>query len=176
WLQAEGIQRPLYWSADLTSEFTLHGPQPLDPARPVCHLSYYEADACARWAGARLPTEAEWECAAEDLPVAGHFADRAPLHPGAASAGSGDDPAALRQLFGDCWEWTASAYAPYPGFQPLAGSLGEYNGKFMCNQLVCRGGSCASPPGHLRASYRNFFYPQERWQFFGLRLARDGQA
>ncbi len=175
WLQAEAVERPLYWSADLRQEFTLHGRQPLDPARPVCHLSYYEADAYARWAGARLPTEAEWECAAAALPVAGQCSDPAALHPGAAigAAGPGNGRPQLLQVFGDCWEWTASAYSPYPGFKPLAGSLGEYNGKFMCNQLVCRGGSCVTPPGHVRASYRNFFYPQERWQFFGLRLARD---
>lgn len=139
----------------------------LDPHAPVCHLSYYEADACARWAGARLPSEFEWEAAAASQPLRGHFADDDQLHP-RAGQGSG-----LRQLFGDVWEWTHSAYGAYPGFRPFAGNLGEYNGKFMCGQWVLRGGSCATPRGHVRASYRNFFMPPARWQFSGLRLARD---
>lgn len=167
-LQADGWQRPLYWSEDLGSEFTLHGPQPLDLHAPVCHLSYYEADAYARWAGARLPREAEWERAAGSQPVSGHFVESGDLHPRGEDGGEG-----LQQLYGDVWEWTQSPYVGYPGYQTPAGAVGEYNGKFMCNQWVLRGGSCASAASHLRAGYRNFFPPQARWQFSGLRLARD---
>lgn len=166
--QAEGWRQPLYWDAQCQREFTLGGWRALDPHAPVYHLGYYEADAYARWAGARLPTEFEWEAAAAGVPLDGHFADDDHLHPYGASAAVG-----IAQLFGDVWEWTSSAYAPYPGFQPLPGSLGEYNGKFMCGQYVLRGGSCATPRGHVRASYRNFFAPSARWQFAGLRLARD---
>lgn len=165
---AEGWQHPLYWQDDLAQEFTLGGLQPIAPAAPVIHLSYYEADAFARWAGCRLPTEVEWEAAASDRPIVGNFADNGAFHPRPAEGGPG-----LRQLFGDAWEWTSSPYGPYPGFKPLAGSLGEYNGKFMCSQMVLRGGSCATSPGHVRASYRNFFYPAQRWQFNGIRLAKD---
>jgi ergothioneine biosynthesis protein EgtB len=165
-------QAPLYWRGEDGSWrlFTLAGELPLEPAEPVCHLSYYEADAYARWRGLRLPTESEWEAVAAGLPVRGHFADRGRFQPAAAPAGGEAGP---QQVFGDVWEWTASAYAAYPGYAPPAGALGEYNAKFMCNQLVLRGGSCATPAGHVRPTYRNFFPPTARWQFSGLRLARD---
>jgi ergothioneine biosynthesis protein EgtB len=168
-VQRNGWRAPLYWLEDgpRWRQFTLGGVRAIDEAEPVAHVSYYEADAYARWAGARLPTEAEWEAAADGAPEDGTFADGGRLHP-AAARGDG-----MAQLFGDVWEWTQSAYAPYPGFRPLPGALGEYNGKFMVNQLVLRGGSCATPRGHVRASYRNFFQPEARWQFSGLRLARD---
>ena len=161
-------RRPLYWSEALDSEFSLAGEIGLDPHRPVCHLSYYEADAYARWSGARLPAEAEWEHVASRQEPPGDQTGSNGLHPGSAT-----DTGTPTQMFGDTWEWTASPYSAYPGFRPLSGSLGEYNGKFMCSQLVLRGGSCATPPGHTRPSYRNFFYPAARWQFSGIRLARD---
>ena len=168
WRQACTVAAPLYWRlADGEwLEYRLDGEHPLQPDAPVTHVSYYEADAYARWADARLPTEQEWEFVAADQAVRGNFAAGS-LHPEPAAA----EP--LAQLFGDCWEWTASAYGPYPGFAPLPGALGEYNGKFMSGQQVLRGGSCASPVGHVRASYRNFFYPKDRWQFTGIRLARS---
>jgi ergothioneine biosynthesis protein EgtB len=169
WLEAESIDRPMYWSEDLGAEFSLSGMRDLDGHAPVCHVSFFEADAYARWAGGRLPTEAEWELAAGD-PAPGNFVESGLLHPRAASTDQSNN---LLQVYGDVWEWTQSAYSAYPGFRPLKDSLGEYNGKFMCSQMVCRGGSCATPTDHIRRTYRNFFYPQDRWQFFGIRLAQD---
>ena len=171
----EGWQRPIYWARSLAEEFTLTGTQELDPEAPLCHVSCYEADAFARWAGARLPTEFEWEMAAGTVPLTGNFVERGEWHPQAAAAPVADSasPETLLQMFGDVWEWTQSAYAPYPGYSPAPGALGEYNGKFMINQLVLRGGSCATPREHIRASYRNFFPPAARWQLSGVRLAGD---
>ncbi len=170
-VQEQGWQAPLYWErqAEERQVFTLSGLRPLDLNEPVCHVSFYEADAFARWAKARLPTEAEWEHVAATTPIRGNLVESALLHP-ISAAGSEAFP---EQLFGDVWEWTQSPYTPYPGYQPQAGALGEYNGKFMCNQIILRGGSCVTPQSHLRASYRNFFPPQARWQFSGIRLARD---
>jgi ergothioneine biosynthesis protein EgtB len=167
-VQREGWDRPMYWQDDLESEFTLGGSRAIEPNDAVAHLSYFEADAFARWAGARLPTEAEWEAAAQHVEIAGNLQDEQRFRPGPAPAGEG-----MLQMYGDVWEWTASPYVSYPGFRPLPGSLGEYNGKFMCGQWVLRGGSCITPRDHLRASYRNFFPSHARWQFAGLRLGYD---
>jgi ergothioneine biosynthesis protein EgtB len=150
---------------------TLAGLVPIDLAAPVCHISYFEADAFARWAGKRLPTEFEWEAAAHGLPLRGNMLGSGALRPLPVTCGDlADKPA---QLFGDVWEWTQSAYAPYPRYRAGPGALGEYNGKFMCGQYVLRGASCVTPEGHSRPTYRNFFYPHQRWQFTGIRLADD---
>lgn len=187
-----GYQRPELWLSDGWSEcarqmwkypyywekrdgdfwmITLQGPRKLSPAEPVCHISHYEADAYARWAGKRLPSEAEWEIASRSVPIEGHFSDDELFHPIALE--NGNDKDQLKQMFGNVWEWTQSAYLPYPGYRPEEGALGEYNGKFMANQIVLRGGSCATPADHIRPTYRNFFHPDSRWQFTGVRLADD---
>ncbi|MGF1550818.1 MAG: ergothioneine biosynthesis protein EgtB [Sphingomonadaceae bacterium] len=173
WLRENEVEAPLYWLRGEEGgwrRFGLSGVRPLDPAAPVCHISYYEADAFARWAGARLATEAEWESAAASLdPAAGNQLDAA----GAVRTSPAEKGGGLKQMFGDVWEWTGSAFLPYPGFTPPKGTVGEYNGKFMCGQQVLKGASCATPRGHGRASYRNFYYPHQRWMFSGLRLAKD---
>ena len=171
-VQRNGWEAPLYWQRRDGAwwTFTLGGLRELALDEPVTHVSFYEADAFARWSGARLPTEMEWEVAAAGAELVGNFAESGALHPRLSAPGK----SGFAQLFGDVWEWTRSAYAPYPGYAPPAGALGENNGKFMSNQIVLRGGSCATPADHIRASYRNFFYPDARWQFSGIRLARDG--
>ncbi len=172
-VKARGWEAPGYWEGEPGEwrQMTLAGLLPIDPAAPVCHISYFEADAFARWAGKRLPTEFEWEAAAADCPVRGNMLGSGALRPLPAPAiGPADRPT---QMFGDVWQWTQSAYAAYPGFRAGPGALGEYNGKFMCGQYVLRGASCVTPEGHSRATYRNFFYPHQRWQFTGLRLADD---
>ena len=172
-------QAPLYWikQQDEWWNFTLSGLRRVNESEPVTHISYFEADAYANWAGARLPTEFEWERAAADLPIEGNFVDDRRFHPAPLSVGAASTPSrsenGLHQMFGDVWEWTRSAYLPYPGYRAAPGALGEYNGKFMCNQMVLRGGSCATSRDHMRLTYRNFFQPEKRWQFNGIRLARD---
>lgn len=172
WRNENAVESPLYWRHDGADwlAFALDGLHPIHPAAPVAHISHYEADAFARWARARLPTEAEWEAATAAIdPAGGNQLDEAgPVRPRAARGGEG-----LKQMFGDVWEWTMSAYLPHPGFRPAEGAVGEYNGKFMSGQCVLKGASCATPRGHSRSSYRNFFYPHQRWQFTGLRLAKD---
>jgi ergothioneine biosynthesis protein EgtB len=180
-------QAPLYWTKGDGAwwTFTLSGFRPVDESEPVTHVSYFEADAYANWAGARLPTEFEWECAALNCPIEGNFVEDELFHPapaavapkafGAISAGKPKHDRHLHQMFGNVWEWTRSAYSPYPGYRAVPGALGEYNGKFMCNQYVLRGGSCATSRSHIRRTYRNFFQPEKRWQFTGIRLARDPQ-
>jgi ergothioneine biosynthesis protein EgtB len=191
-IQKQNGRAPLYWERRDGDwhEMTLSGLQPVRAEEPVCHVSFYEADAFAKWTGARLPSEAEWEVAAAELEIRGNFAENQLFHPKAAEA---QKPGLLRggnaktclfseeipnqeapqQMYGDVWEWTSSSYSPYPGYRAPAGALGEYNGKFMCNQMVLRGGSCASPVSHIRSTYRNFFPPAARWQFSGIRLAQD---
>jgi ergothioneine biosynthesis protein EgtB len=176
-------QAPLYWTKrdGVWWNFTLSGFRAVEESEPVTHVSYFEADAYANWAGARLPTEFEWERAAFDCPIEGNFVETGLFHPArmaaesAVSANKHAGDQQLHQMFGDVWEWTRSAYSPYPGYRAVAGALGEYNGKFMCNQYVLRGGSCATSQSHIRVTYRNFFQPEKRWQFTGIRLARDPQ-
>jgi ergothioneine biosynthesis protein EgtB len=171
-VQTQHWGAPLYWekSGGEWFQFTSAGVRKVNEAEPVCHVSLYEADAFARWAGARLPTEFEWELVASQVQVEGNFLETGNFHPQVAAAPAADDPV---QVFGDVWEWTGSAYLPYPGFKPAAGAVGEYNGKFMSGQMVLRGGSCATPGSHIRSTYRNFFPPATRWQFSGIRLADD---
>lgn len=180
-IEAERWRAPLYWHLEQDGTynvFTLGGAVPLQELlrTPVCHISYYEADAYARWAGCRLPTEFEWENVAANALITGSFLESGLLHPQANSSGLPHSPRPVAaQLFGDVWQWTQSAYLPYPGYKPAGGALGEYNGKFMCNQMVLRGGSVATPRSHIRTTYRNFFSPATRWQFSGIRLAADGE-
>ncbi len=186
WVQENNVTMPLYWHLESEGienkdqkqsqryEFRLTGYGQLHPQQPVTHVSFYEADAYARWAGKRLPSEYEWEVASKKRNIDGTFVESQSFHPLMVSSSKEDYPDdGMKQLFGDCWQWTQSSYAPYPGFKAPEGVVGEYNGKFMCNQMVLRGGSCATPKSHLRTTYRNFFYPQDRWQFTGIRLAED---
>ena len=172
-VQEQAWRAPLYWLErdGEPLEYTLYGAVPRSTGAPVCHVSGYEADAYARWAGERLPTEHEWELAAQAAAAPSGGVDSGHFHPRPATGGPG-----LQQLYGDCWQWTRSAYGPYPGYRPSPGAIGEYNGKFMSNQWVLRGGSCVSNSGQLRPSYRNFFYPRDRWQFSGIRLAKLSAA
>jgi ergothioneine biosynthesis protein EgtB len=184
WVQQNNVTGPLYWQSESEQgsdsssaqryEFRLTGYGQLHPQQPVTHVSFYEADAYARWAGKRLPSEYEWEVASKKREIKGTFVESQSFHPLMIKQSGEDYPDdGMKQLFGDCWQWTQSSYAPYPGFKTPAGAVGEYNGKFMCNQMVLRGGSCVTPKDHLRTTYRNFFYPQDRWQFTGIRLAED---
>ena len=170
-VKEEGWRAPLYWEDHdgAWRQMTLAGIRPIDPAAPVAHVSYYEADAFARWAGKRLPTEFEWEHASQDVAEEGRTLGSEAFRPSPAGKPDGS----LKQMFGDIWEWTQSSYSPYPGYEVPKGAVGEYNGKFMCSQFVLKGASCATPDGHSRRTYRNFFYPHQRWQFMGLRLAED---
>lgn len=172
-VRSEEWQAPLYWEKrdGRWWVMTLSGLREVEKTEPVCHISYFEADAFARWAGGRLPTEAEWEVAAQAVPVTGNFAESGRYHPAPLARSAREEK--LAQMYGDVWEWTQSSYAPYPGFRPATGAVGEYNGKFMCNQYVLRGGSCATSLSHIRRTYRNFFPTNARWQFMGLRLAKD---
>lgn len=172
-VKERGWESPLYWEKRDGKWFTmtLAGMMPLDPDEPVCHVSLFEADAYARWSGARLATEEEWEIASLDLPLNGNFADSRLFH--VSVLNSNASPQKPAQMFGDVWEWTRSSYSPYPGYSAVSGALGEYNGKFMCNQYVLRGGSCATSQSHIRRTYRNFFPPDAKWQFTGIRLAKD---
>jgi ergothioneine biosynthesis protein EgtB len=179
WVEKNNINGPLYWhleseegSSAQRYEFRLTGYGKLHPQQPVTHVSFYEADAYARWAGKRLPTEYEWEVASKKRAIRGNFIDSKSYHPLQLDSTAVNEKD-VGQLFGNCWQWTQSSYAPYPGFKAPLGAVGEYNGKFMCNQMVLRGGSCVTPKDHLRTTYRNFFYPQDRWQFTGIRLAED---
>jgi ergothioneine biosynthesis protein EgtB len=169
--EREHWEAPMYWEMKDGQwwNFKLTGLQKVNLSEPVCHISYYEADAYARWAGLRLPTETEWEVAASQIPLKGNFVEEKNFHPIALK----DDSEGLQQMYGDVWEWTQSAYSAYPGYKTLPGALGEYNGKFMSGQMVLRGGSCATSVTHIRKTYRNFFYPGSRWQFMGIRLAKD---
>jgi ergothioneine biosynthesis protein EgtB len=187
WVQQNNITGPLYWQLESEDqnnhtpqrfEFRLTGYGQLHPKQPVTHVSFYEADAYARWAGKRLPSEFEWEVASKKQNIQGTFVESKSFHPLQLAPYKKSNiqytKADIQQLFGDCWQWTQSSYTPYPGFKIPLGAVGEYNGKFMCNQMVLRGGSCATPKDHFRTTYRNFFYPQDRWQFTGIRLAEDG--
>jgi len=168
-------EAPLYWQKQRGKwmQFTLTGLREVEPDEPVTHVSYFEADAFARWAGSRLPTEAEWEVAASNLTIEGNFVDNLNFHPVSMKNNANGHP--LQQMFGDVWEWTQSSYSAYPGYKALPGALGEYNGKFMCNQMVLRGGSCATSKSHIRKTYRNFFPTNARWQFMGIRLSKDNK-
>ncbi|MBI4502584.1 MAG: ergothioneine biosynthesis protein EgtB [Gemmatimonadetes bacterium] len=174
-VRERGWQSPLYWENrdEQWWAYTLSGFRPVNDDEPVCHVSFYEADAYARWRALRLPSEAEWELVAAREPIEGNLLEQGQAQPASLGSGEGDQ---AEQFFGDVWEWTSSPYAAYPGYRPAAGALGEYNAKFMCNQMVLRGGSCVTPRSHIRATYRNFFPPDARWQFSGIRLAADGEA
>ena len=174
-VETQGWNAPLYWEKRHGGwmHFTLTGLRKVEPSEPVTHVSYFEADAFARWAGSRLPTEAEWEVAASNIEIEGNFVENMNFHPAAMNNSSNGN--ALKQMYGDAWEWTQSSYSAYPGYKTPPGALGEYNGKFMCNQMVLRGGSCATSKSHIRNTYRNFFPTNTRWQFMGIRLAKDGE-